>query len=188
MDKPMKNSHFRMMSAMFRMRDKFTSPRIKVEKADIKPGQVVLDYGCGPGSYAVEAAELVGDTGKVYAADIHPLSPKKVQAAASKKGLNNIETILIDGATNATGLSDKYVDVILSFDMFQQVSDKELLLKEWHRVLKKKGDFGFRFSSHGRKRYSLAHHGRWTVQIRRTERENVHLCKTSGLKNKSGAP
>jgi len=139
MDKPMKNSHFRMMSAMFRMRDKFTSPRIKVEKADIKPGQVVLDYGCGPGSYTVEVAELVGDTGKVYAADIHPLSSKKIQAAASKKGLNNIETILIDGAKNATGLKYSSVDVILSFDMFQLVSDKESLLKEWHRVLKQKG-------------------------------------------------
>ena len=127
------------MSAMFRIRDKFNSPRIKVEKADIKPGQVVLDYGCGPGSYTVEVAELVGDTGKVYAADIHPLSSKKVQAAASKKGLNNIETILIDGATNATGLSDKCVDVVLSFDMFHIVSDKELLLKEWHRVLKANG-------------------------------------------------
>ena len=135
----MKKVSFRTMSAMFRIRDKLTSPRIKVEKADIKPGQVVLDYGCGPGSYTVEAAALVGDTGKVYAADIHPLSSKKVQEAASKKGFNNIETILIDGATNATDLSDKCVDVVLSFDMFHMVSDKELLLKEWHRVLKASG-------------------------------------------------
>ena len=135
----MKKVSFRTMSTMFRIRDKLTSPRIKVEKADIKPGQVVLDYGCGPGSYTVEVAELVGDTGKVYAADIHPLSSKKVQEAASKKGFNNIETILIDGATNATGLSDKCVDVVISFDMFHMVSDKELLLKEWHRVLKANG-------------------------------------------------
>ena len=135
----MKKVSFRTMSAMFRIRDKLTSPRIKVEKADIKPGQVVLDYGCGPGSYTVEAAGLVGDAGKVYAADIHPLSSKKVQEAASKKGFNNIETILIDGATNATDLSDKCVDVVLSFDMFHMVSDKELLLKEWHRVLKASG-------------------------------------------------
>jgi ubiquinone/menaquinone biosynthesis C-methylase UbiE len=138
-DKPMKKISFRTMSALFRMRDKFNSPRIKVEKADIKPGQVVLDYGCGPGSYTVEAAELAGDTGKVYAADIHPLSSKKVQGAASKKGLNNIETILINGATNATGLSEKCVDVVLSFDMFHMVSDRELLVKEWHRVLKSSG-------------------------------------------------
>jgi len=36
-------------------------------------------------------------------------------------------------------LSDKCVDVVLSFDMFHMVSDKELLLKEWHRVLKASG-------------------------------------------------
>lgn len=135
----MKKVYFKMMSGMFRIRDMFNSPRIKVEKADIKPGQIVLDYGCGPGSYTVEAAEMVGDSGKVYAADIHPLSTKKVQEAVSKKGLTNIETILIDGATNATSLKDKSLDVVLSFDMFHMVSEKELLVKEWHRVLKPNG-------------------------------------------------
>ena len=121
---------------MFRMRDKIKSPRLKLENASVKPGQVVLDYGCGPGSYTIEAAEIVGDAGKVYAADIHPLSSEKVQKAATKRGLENIETILIDGATNATGLKDNCVDVILSFDMFQQVSNKSQLIEEWHRLLK----------------------------------------------------
>lgn len=139
----MKKISFKTMSALFRIRDKFNSPRIKVEKADIKPGQVVLDYGCGPGSYTMEAAAMVGDVGKVYAADIHPLSSKKIQEAASKKGLNNIETILIDGATNATSLTDKSADVVLSFDMFHMVTEKELLLKEWHRVLKSSGKLSF---------------------------------------------
>ncbi len=135
----MKKLSYKTMSAIFRIRDKLTSPRIKVEKADIKPGQVVLDYGCGPGSYTMEAAYLVGDAGKVYAADIHPLSSKKIQEAASKQGLSNIETILIDGATNATGIQGNSIDVVLSFDMFHMVSDKDLLLKEWHRVLKSSG-------------------------------------------------
>ena len=35
----------------------------------IKAGQVVLDFGCGSGTYTVPAARTVGDKGKVYALD-----------------------------------------------------------------------------------------------------------------------
>jgi ubiquinone/menaquinone biosynthesis C-methylase UbiE len=56
-------------------RDLSLGPKKILRKIDnIRNGSSVLDYGCGPGNFTIAAAELVGDKGKVYAADIHPLA------------------------------------------------------------------------------------------------------------------
>ena len=101
MDKPYSNLTFRLMSINFKLRDLFSPPENTLKEVGIKPGDSVLDYGCGPGSYTIAAAQMVGDSGKVYALDIHPFAVRQVQKKAAKKGLNNIETILSDCATRA---------------------------------------------------------------------------------------
>jgi precorrin-6B methylase 2 len=54
----------------------------------------VLDFGAGSGSYSIPAAQLVGPTGEVYAADIHPLALKEIRKKAEMKGIKNLRTIL----------------------------------------------------------------------------------------------
>jgi len=74
MDKPMSNFDFKFMSLGYKFRDLFL-PRLNIlEEVGIKPGFHVLDFGCGPGSYIIPLAKLVGESGKVYAMDIHPLA------------------------------------------------------------------------------------------------------------------
>ena len=74
MEKPMSDISFYFMSFFFKFRDFFSSPIKILEKIGIRSGWNVLDYGAGPGSYSIPAAQLVGPTGKVYAADIHTLA------------------------------------------------------------------------------------------------------------------
>ena len=69
MDRPMSNLHFKVMSFEFKFRDLFLPPRKKLNDVGIRPGFHILDYGCGPGSYSIAAAELVGNSGKVRAED-----------------------------------------------------------------------------------------------------------------------
>jgi len=133
MDKPMSNFHFKFMSFGFKFRDLLLPPKNKLNEVGIKPGFHMLDYGCGPGSYSIAAAQLVGNSGKVYALDIHPLGIKRVQDIASKKGITNIETICSDCAT---GLEDGSIDVVLLYDTFHDLMDPVGLLKELHRILK----------------------------------------------------
>jgi len=132
-NKSQSNLDFRFMSFFFKIRDFFKSPMKKVDKAEIKSGDFVLDYGCGPGSYSFAAAEIVGSSGKIFAADIHPLAIKKVNKKAMKKGLENIITIETDCKTR---IDDNYIDVIMCFDVLHDIKDKESILKEFHRVLK----------------------------------------------------
>jgi ubiquinone/menaquinone biosynthesis C-methylase UbiE len=140
MDKPMPSFDFKFMSVGYRFRDFFIHRKNILKEVGIKPGFQVLDYGCGPGSYIVPLAELVGETGKVYAVDIHPLAIQKVQRIISKKHLTNVKTILSDCRT---GLSDNSLDAVIIYDAFHHLSDPNGVLKELHRVLKPGGILSF---------------------------------------------
>lgn len=128
------------MSLAFKFRDLF-APRGKIlEEGGIGPGTTVLDYGCGSGSYTAAASEMVGDSGKVFALDIHPLAVRAVQGLASKKRLDNVEAIQSDCET---GLPDDSVDVVLLYDTFHKLDEPDAVLGELHRVLKPGGTLSF---------------------------------------------
>ncbi len=136
----MSDFDFQFMSLGYKFRD-FFLPRMNILKeVGIKLGFNVLDYGCGPGSYIIPLAKLVGESGKVYAFDIHPLAIQKVQDIASKKQLANVETILSDCKT---GLPDNTLDAVLLYDAFHHLSAPDLVLKELYRVLKPDGILSF---------------------------------------------
>ena len=140
MDKPMSDFDFKFMALGYKFRD-LRLPRMNILKeVGIKPGFHVLDYGCGPGGYIAPLAGLVGESGKVYALDIHPLAIQKVKDIASKKQMANVETILSDCQT---GLPDNSLDVVLLYDIFHHLSDRDKVLKELYRVLKLDGVLSF---------------------------------------------
>ena len=133
MDKPEPHLHYKLMALSFKLRD-FFLPRMNILKeVGIEPGFHVLDYGCGPGSYIVPLVKLVGESGKIYALDIHPLAIQMVQDIAARTRLRNIETIHSDCAT---GLENSVLDVVLLYDTYHDLTDPDGVLEELHRVLK----------------------------------------------------
>jgi len=120
------------MCLMYKLRDLFLPRKNILKEVDIQPGSHVLDYGCGPGSYTVVASRLVGEKGKVYALDIHPLAIEKIKSVASKKRLKNIETIQSD---SATGMENETIDVAFLYDILHDLSEPDQVLEELHRVL-----------------------------------------------------
>jgi ubiquinone/menaquinone biosynthesis C-methylase UbiE len=134
--KPKSNLDFRLMSLTYKFRD-FFLPRMNILKeVDIEAGFHVLDYGCGPGSYIVPLAELVGKSGKIYALDVHPLAIEAVQRLASRKRLENVQTILSDCKTE---LPPNSVDLVLLYDILHDLDNASGVLAELHRILKPKG-------------------------------------------------
>jgi len=139
-DKPMPNIAFKVMSWLLNLRNRRHPPKEILQETGIKPGFRVLDYGCGPGGHSIAAAELVGEQGKIYALDIHPLAVKKIQKLASDKGLANTETICSDCAT---GLKSGSLDMVLLYDVFHNLSNPDDVLSELNRVLKPDGILSF---------------------------------------------
>jgi len=135
-DKPISNMLYRLMALALALSYLFMNARRQLVKSGVREGQTILDFGCGPGFYAIPAAEIVGVKGKVYALDIHPLAVQSVKRKAEKKGLANITTIL---SPRDTGLPDKSIDVSVIYDAIHMIKDRELLIRELHRVTKPKG-------------------------------------------------
>jgi ubiquinone/menaquinone biosynthesis C-methylase UbiE len=96
----------------------------------------VLDFGCGPGSFSVAAARLVGPSGHVHAVDANPLAHRYVERAAARRGLANVSTLLAD---RPAGIETASVDVVLLYDVLHNVSEPEALMADLHRVLKTDG-------------------------------------------------
>ncbi|MFW9967312.1 MAG: class I SAM-dependent methyltransferase [Candidatus Thorarchaeota archaeon] len=134
------NTSYRVMAWYLRFRERFRKPADFVSNLGIGEGHNVLDYGCGIGSYTIPAARLVGETGRVYALDIHPFAIERVKKRARKEELSNIETIQSD---LATGLPENHLDFALLIDVYTWVDNKIGLLKEIHRILRPSGELVF---------------------------------------------
>ena len=128
---------FRLMTLMYWVRDLSQDPRRSLDMARLGRGMKVADYGCGPGSFTIPAAQIVGDGGKVYAIDIHPLAISGVRGRASKKGLRNVEPILVQGYN--TGIEASSIDRVLLIDTIHRIEDPGALFRELRRILKQDG-------------------------------------------------
>ena len=108
-------------------------------RAGIKREDTVVDYGCGPGIFTIASARITGEQGRVFALDVRQQSLERIREKAEKEGLANIETILLDSSKVATGLEDERADAILLYDVMQEIEDRQGLLRELYRVLKRDG-------------------------------------------------
>ena len=135
-EKAVLSIHFRIMSGIMKIVSNFRNIKQEIISSRIKKGNHVLDYGCGPGFVTIPTAKIVGAQGVVYALDIHPLSIAIIKNKIKKYNLKNVKTILTN---KSTGLPDESIDIVLLFNVIFMIKDKDVLIKELHRVLKKGG-------------------------------------------------
>ncbi|MGP8321771.1 MAG: methyltransferase domain-containing protein [Methanosarcinaceae archaeon] len=133
----MPNIAFRIMSFLFKVRDSFSPRNKRLDYYGIKKDYVVIDYGCGPGSYLEKASKLVGINGKIYAVDIHELAIKSAYKIIAKHNLKNIEPVL--AKDYSCEIKNHVADLIYCLDTFHMIKDSNLFLIELCRLLKKDG-------------------------------------------------
>lgn len=130
--------HFRMMSFVHdTLYGLFLNPYKLLNAAGLKPGQKVLEVGCGPGFFTIPAAKIVGEKGKVYALDVNPVAVETVRRKIMENNLKNVKIMLADASE--TGLPDESIDVAFLFGVIHALKDVDAVMREMHRILKVKG-------------------------------------------------
>jgi len=109
----------------------------KILGGHIEPGQTVLDVGCGPGTFSIAMAKMVGESGKVIAVDLQEEMLQILRKKAAQQGLES-RIVAHKSDPDRIGISEK-VDFALAFYMVHEVPNAEAFLREIVSVLKPKG-------------------------------------------------
>ena len=111
-----------------------------LRKAGFRPGQTVLDFGCGVGHYTIPAAFIAGDKGIVYAVDKVQQVLNELQQKARANSLKNVRIIKTLGQTTLDFESES-IDVVLFYDVlhYHEKGERKELYAEAQRVLKQDG-------------------------------------------------
>jgi ubiquinone/menaquinone biosynthesis C-methylase UbiE len=109
------------------------------EKAKIKEGETVGDFGCGKNGYfSFLSAKYVGKKGLVYAVDIIKNNLQILEKEAKEHNLSQIKTVWSDLETfKATKIPENTLDLIFLVNILHEAGKPEEMLKESIRLLKK---------------------------------------------------
>ena len=102
----------------------------------LRPGQRILDFGCGPGTISVGLAKAVAP-GELYGVDMEPSQIEMANAAARMSGVDNARFQVGDVA--ALPFEDGFFDVAHCHWVLMHVPDTQAVLAEVKRVLKPGG-------------------------------------------------
>ncbi len=104
---------------------------------EIKPGEQVVDIGCGAGIDSLIAAKKTGASGAVIGVDMTAAMLDKARAAATEAGITNADFHL--GHAEDLPVDDGWADVIISNGVVNLCPDKEHVFGEMYRKLKPGG-------------------------------------------------
>ena len=108
-----------------------------VSEAVLKPGETVIDLGCGAGFDAFLSAKAVGPAGKVIGIDMTPEMIDRAKKNAESLGVDNVD--FRPGEIEHLPVPEETADVVISNCVINLSPDKKAVYREMHRVLKPGG-------------------------------------------------
>ncbi|RFA28400.1 hypothetical protein CAI21_12585 [Alkalilimnicola ehrlichii] len=106
-------------------------------KGLVRPGMTALDIGAGPGYFTIPMAKMVGEKGKVIAADVQQ---GMLDLAAKKAAENGVKDRVELHLTEPGQIKVKEpVDFVLAFYMVHEVPDADSFMNEVFGILKPGG-------------------------------------------------
>jgi ubiquinone/menaquinone biosynthesis C-methylase UbiE len=114
----------------------FQNPQ-KIVHPYIKEGMTVLDIGCGPGFFTLDMAQMVGENGRVIAADLQAGMLQKLENKIRNTELEERIT-LHQSSEDKIGIEEE-VDFILAFYMVHEAPHQDKFFNDIKSILKTSG-------------------------------------------------
>ena len=107
--------------------------------ANLQPGEVVVDFGCGGGIDVILAAHKVGERGKVIGVDFTPQMIERANESVAQAGLHDRVIEFRQASLENTTLANACADVLISNCVINLCPDKDAVYREAFRILKPGG-------------------------------------------------
>jgi len=107
---------------------------LMLQSIGAKPGEHIVEFGCGSGVITKPLAQQVGRRGRIYAYDN---SRAAIAGLRARVPHDNVESHVM--ADERIPLSNGSVDAVITMANFHHVVDKHRIFREFSRVLKREG-------------------------------------------------
>ncbi|OGC88310.1 hypothetical protein A2419_00405 [Candidatus Adlerbacteria bacterium RIFOXYC1_FULL_48_26] len=122
------------------METSFLNPTEALGATHLHEGMKVADLGCGSGFFTRAAARIVGETGVVWAVDVHRDLLPRLKNLAHAEGLNNVEVIHGDiEHTGGSHLPAEQFDLCILANVLFASHNRQAAVAEVKRLLKNGG-------------------------------------------------
>lgn len=108
-----------------------------IAHADLRPGEVVVDLGCGAGIDTLLAAKAVAPDGRAIGVDMLGSMIERARALAAEGGFDNTE--FVEAEMEDLPLADGSADVVIANGTINLTARKSRVLAEAFRVLRPGG-------------------------------------------------
>jgi len=116
----------------------FLTPEQLVRDLYLKPGDRVVDIGCGTGVYTIALAREVGETGQVYAVDVHREALHTLAGTLQKMSIQNVEMLWAD-VEKGIPIDAYSLDAVVISNVLFQLENIEAVLMYVGKILKPEG-------------------------------------------------
>ena len=127
----------RLQQALAQCHDMVVRRTTMMDLLNLRTGENVLEFGCGGGFYAYEAAQFVGSTGRVCGIDV---SEDQISAARERcKEFSHVDFKVAN--ILGTHFSDNEFDAAFGVQVLEYVPDLDQAISEVGRILRPGGRF-----------------------------------------------
>jgi ubiquinone/menaquinone biosynthesis C-methylase UbiE len=157
-----------------RERRKWQNPQSTLHDAGLRSGLTFVDVGCGDGFFALPAAKIVGEAGRVHAFDEDPGAIDRLRRKARIEGIRNLDAKI--GKAEDTVLCEECADIVFFGIVLHDFEDPAKVLENGKVMLKATG----RLVNVDWKKTPMEIGP--PLQIRFSEEEATRLIEAAGLK------
>jgi ubiquinone/menaquinone biosynthesis C-methylase UbiE len=118
-------------------RRKWQNPEAILADIGLRPGLTFVDIGCGGGFFALPAARIVGETGKVHGLDTNTRSIASLRELAASEGLTNLDLTI--GKAEELTICEQCADIVFFGIALHDFQDPSRVLENARKMVKPAG-------------------------------------------------